>query len=87
MIDVVEICGWIGSICYTIYSVPQAINVCRQGHAKGMSLGMIALILLGALFSLIYVLPDVTSPLFFNFLLTFLLTLVMAKYYFFPRKD
>ena len=63
----IDTCGWIGSLSFSIYSIPQAIDAWRRGYTEGLSTGMVLLLFFGALCSLIYILPDFSSPLFYNF--------------------
>ena len=71
MIDIIDVCGWLGSFSYAVYSIPQAIYVYRQGNTENLSSTMIILLLVGATCSLIYILPDFVSPLFYNFFYCF----------------
>lgn len=82
----VEICGWIGALSYSIYSIPQAIDAFRIGHTEGLSHGMVILLFFGALCSLIYILPNFTSPLFYNFSISLMAASTILRYHFFPRK-
>ena len=84
--DFIEVCGWIGSLSYFFYSIPQAIDAIRNGKTDGISSLMLLLIVSGAFFSMLYILPEISSPLFFNFLGTFICALIICKYHFFPRK-
>ena len=84
--EFIELCGWIGSLSYFFYSIPQAIETVYKGKTNGISALMILLIVFGALFSMLYILPEISSPLFFNFLGTFICALIICKYHFFPRK-
>lgn len=82
----IDICGWIGSLSYSIYSIPQALDAYKKGNTEGLSSGMVLLLFFGALFSLIYIIPDITSPLFYNFSVSLAATSTILKYHFFPRK-
>ena len=84
--DFIEICGWIGSLSYASYTIPQAVEAVRTGETNGISALMIFLIMFGAFFSILCILPDVTSPLLYNFLSAFICASILCKYYFFPRK-
>ena len=86
MLDYVEICGWIGSISFALYSIPQALDAIRTGKSRGLSRGTILLLVFGALFSFLYIVPDIKSPLFYNFLGSFICGLTICKYHFFPRR-
>ena len=82
----VEICGWVGAFSYATYSVPQAIDAWQKGRTEGVSSYMVILLFLGGVFSLLSVLPDITSPLFYNFLPSVLASSTILCYHFFPRK-
>ena len=83
----IDTCGWIGSLSYSIYSIPQAIDALRYGRTEGLSNGMVLLLFFGALCSLIYILPDFSSPLFFNFSVSLMASSTIMRYHFFPRKS
>ncbi|MBP5161342.1 MAG: PQ-loop repeat-containing protein [Alphaproteobacteria bacterium] len=82
----VEVCGWIGALSYAVYSIPQAIDCIRKGYTEGLSSVMVLLLFFGGLFSLLSILPDVTSPLFYNYLPSVLASSTILRYHFFPRK-
>ncbi len=82
----IDTCGWIGSLSYSIYSIPQAIDALRYGRTEGLSNGMVLLLFFGALCSLIYILPDFSSPLFYNFSVSLIASSTIMRYHFFPRK-
>jgi uncharacterized protein with PQ loop repeat len=83
----IDTCGWIGSLSYSIYSIPQAIDALRCGRTEGLSNGMVLLLFFGALCSLIYILPDFSSPLFYNFSVSLIASSTIMRYHFFPRKS
>lgn len=82
----IEICGWIGSLSYAIYSIPQAVDALKLGYTKGLSSSMVILLFGGGACSLIYILPDTESPLFYNFLVSVMCSSTILRYHFFPRK-
>ena len=84
---IIEFCGWIGALSYSIYSIPQAIEAWRQGKTQDLSTGMVLLLFFGGLCSLIYILPDIKSPLFYNFSASVIASSTIARYHFFPRKQ
>lgn len=43
----VEIIGWIGSVCFAACAIPQAWQCMRQGDARGISLAFLLLWLCG----------------------------------------
>ena len=83
----IDTCGWIGSLSFSIYSIPQAIDALKQGRTEGLSTGMVLLLFFGALCSLIYILPDFSSPLFYNFSISLLSASTIARYHFFPNNQ
>ena len=87
IVSIIDICGWIGSLAYAVYSIPQAIDALRYGRTEGLSNGMVLLLFFGALCSLIYILPDFSSPLFFNFSVSLMASSTIMRYHFFPRKS
>ena len=82
----VEICGWIGSLSYSIYTIPQAIDAYKKGRTNGLSSAMVWLLFWGSLCSLIYILPDYSSPLFYNFGISLITTSIIMRYHYIPRK-
>lgn len=86
MINVAEICGWIGSVSYSLYTIPQAIEAFRKKKTQGVSSGMVWMLFFGSLCSLLYILPDFTSPLFYNFSISLVAASIILKYHFFPRE-
>lgn len=84
---IMEICGWIGALSYAIYSIPQATYAIKLGYTKGMSSSMVILLFGGGFCSLIYILPDTSSPLFYNFLVSVMCSSTIMRYHFFPRKN
>ena len=86
IVFLIELCGWIGALSYSIYSIPQAVYAIKIGYTRGLSTGMVLLLFFGGVFSLIYILPDISSPLFFNFSLSVVCSSTILRYHFFPRK-
>ena len=82
----VDICGWVGSLSYSIYSIPQAIDAMKRGSTEGVSNGMVLLLFFGALCSLIYIWPNFSSPLFYNFSISLIASSIIVRYHFFPKK-
>lgn len=83
---IVDACGWIGALSFSIYSIPQAVEALKVGHTEGLSTGMVLLLFFGALCSLIYIIPSFSSPLFYNFSISLMAATTIARYHFFPRK-
>lgn len=82
-----HILGWIGSICLAICALPQAILSIKNGHSKGISLGLLILWFIGEICTLLYIIDSINSlPLLLNYILNILFLLIIFKYRFFPRK-
>lgn len=86
IVYIIDICGWIGSLAYAVYSIPQAIDAYKKGYTQGLSNSMVLLLFFGALCSLIYIIPDIKSPLFYNFSISLTAASTILRYQFFPRK-
>ena len=65
----VEIIGWIGAILFAISCAPQAIKTYKSKQAKDLSMWMLQLWFWGEIFSLIYIMNNVTLqwPLITNY--------------------
>ena len=87
MFNIVNVCGWLGTFCFSVYTIPQAFDTYRRGKTINLSTGMALLLFFGALCSFIYIFPDIYSPLFYNFLISVVSTSTILKYHFFPRKS
>ena len=82
-----ELSGWIGSICFAFSALPQAIKCMREGHAFGVSWGMIILWTIGEWGSLIYVLPMMAIPLICNYVGNIVFCGIVTYYKLRPRKS
>lgn len=84
-----EIFGWLSSLFFCICGIPQAYKCYKEGNAQGLSFTFILTWLLGEIFGLIYIsqLRPYPWPLFFNYLISSISTLVILFYYVKPRKD
>jgi len=81
------ILGWVGSICFGLAGVPQALQCYRQGHSRGLSLLFLGLWLTGEVCYIAAVLLQFgwVGWMMFNYVLNILCILVMGFYYFRPR--
>ncbi len=82
----VEFIGWLGGFGFTVYSIPQTITVVKESNANGFTRLFLIMMFFGALFSLIYSIPQRNLPLIFNFSATLINSIIMLKYKFFKRK-
>lgn len=76
----VEMFGWIGSISYAIFIIPQTISVIRKGHAHGLDMTFLILLWLGSVFSTCYALNILNGPLLVNFILNLIASTILLKY-------
>ncbi len=75
-----EICGWLGGILYSVFGIPQTISIVYKGNASGLNIGMLILMVIGALCSLLYIIPQGSLPLISNFTLSLICALLMLRY-------
>lgn len=74
-----EMIGWLGSIFLALCAVPQLIKSYNEGHADGLSWGLLSLWLIGEALTLVYVFPKADWPLIFNYGVNIALLLVIMK--------
>lgn len=77
-----EIIGWIGSVCFALCAAPQAYQSFKNKHSNGVNLYMLFLWSVGAVCSLIYIVPDWKWPLIFNYSLNILWLSIIYYYRF-----
>lgn len=82
-----EILGWVGALMLAVCAVPQAWLSIKQGHARGVSNGLLALWLFGEAFTLAYILklPELNWPLICNYAANIVFVSVIIWYKFNPR--
>lgn len=74
---VLELIGWIGSICFAVSAAPQALKSVQDGHSEGIAVGMLILWFIGEICSLVYVWPKKHVPLIANYTLNFIFLVVI----------
>lgn len=81
--------GWIGSFLLAICAAPQAWLSIRQGHARGITAGLLWLWFFGELLTLIYIVakPELDVPLFANYAANIVLVSIVIKYKYVPRNE
>lgn len=57
-----EVVAWLGTLMLAAHSMPQLYKAFNEGHADGLSLGMLLLWLAGAICTLPYVIYMVNLP-------------------------
>jgi uncharacterized protein with PQ loop repeat len=81
MIITIETIGWIGSLCFALCGLPQAIQSFRTKSSEGINSGMLALWTLGEVLTLVYItLTTVQWPLIANYVFN-LACLTVIIYY------
>ena len=83
-----ELLGWIGSMLFAFCTLPQLIMVVKQKHAKGLSWGFLNMWFWGEVLCFFYVFcqPAWQIPLLANYVLNFVMLLVII-WYKFTSKD
>ena len=82
-----EIIGWIGSICFAVCGIPQALQCYKTGHSRGLSWGFLMLWFIGELFTIAYVLPKMDIPLLFNYGFNLAVLLIILRFKLWERKN
>ncbi len=84
----INILGIFASIILVMSSLPQVILCLKQGHAKGVSAGMLWLWLIGMILMGIYIVSTRGGDLilFCNYSVNICMILVIMKFKYFPRK-
>ena len=75
-----EIIGWIGSICFSLCALPQAVASFKQGHSDGISKIFLALWLTGEICMLWYTWRFGNLPITLNYLANLACLLVIIRY-------
>jgi uncharacterized protein with PQ loop repeat len=83
--NMVELLGWLGAVCFAICGLPQTVKVVKDGHGNGLSKIFLWLWFWGEVSTLIYVcLSTFSWPLFFNYTVNLTFLVIMLKYCYFP---
>lgn len=74
--------GWVGSACFALCGLPQAIQVVSQGSAVGISPYFIGLWMSGEILSMVYVYytHGLDKPLFANYTLNLAFISIILYY-------
>jgi uncharacterized protein with PQ loop repeat len=84
--NIVDLLGWLGGGMLAICSIPQTIKIIKAGSSKSMSLLFMWLWFWGEVFTLSYILIGSFSlPLFVNYSINLTLSIILLKYYYFPK--
>lgn len=86
-LTLMEIIGWLGSICLAICGIPQAWQSYKDKHSEGISWSFILLWTFGELFALAYVYDKLDLPLFVNYATNILILSVILYYKIRPGKQ
>jgi len=87
--NLADIIGWIGSICFALCGTPQAWRCVQQGHTKGISPAFLWLWLIGELCYVAGVLLQFgfVAWMMTNYMLNIACVLIMLRYLLFPRNS
>jgi len=84
--NTVDLLGWLGGGMLAICSIPQTIKIIKAGSSKSMSLLFMWLWFWGEVFTLSYILiGNFSLPLFVNYSINLTLSIILLKYYYFPK--
>jgi uncharacterized protein with PQ loop repeat len=75
-----ETIGYIGSILLALCAFPQAIQSYMDGHSKGINLWFLLMWTFGEIFTIIYVIPLMSIPLFINYGANLMFLTVIWRY-------
>lgn len=82
----IDLIGWVGSICFAICALPQALQSYQQKNSNGISWGFLLLWLVGEILTLAYVvLTTAQLPLITNYVLNFIFLIVIIWFKVFPK--
>lgn len=82
-----EIFGWIGAVFMGGCAIPQTWQSIKDGHTRGLNWGFLGSWFIGECAMLIYILPMNDLALSFNYVLNFVLLLIMLRYKVWERND
>lgn len=84
--NIMQLVGWIGNLMFAFSAVPQAYKCYRQGHAQGLSGGLLYMWLIGEISALSYgIYEQIPAPLIVNYVFNLLCLLIIMRYYLFER--
>ena len=77
----IEVIGWIGSLCFSLCVVPQCISCYKDKHAQGISVWFLLLWFVGEILSAVYVILTIHSaPIILNYAVNFCGLLIIIYY-------
>jgi len=81
----IELIGWTSQILFMISAAPQAIKCWQQGHAHGLSHGMLWLWFTGEILALVYgLLAVLPLPIIINYCVNGIFMLIIMYFRYFP---
>jgi Flp pilus assembly protein TadB len=78
--------GWLSTIFLATCGIPMLYKAYKDGNADGVSALFLLMWILGEIFGLIYVTWLWSLPLIANYLFNLILTIMIARYKFWPRR-
>ena len=85
--SMIELLGYIGSICFAICALPQAYQSYKDKHSDGVNTYFLVLWLVGEIFSLIYGLTKDVPPIIMNYIGNLILISVILYFKLFPQRN
>lgn len=86
VLKVTDLIGWLSNMCFATAAIPQALKSIKQGHARGVSAGLLWLSFIGEIFAIIFhVLKDLPLPLLINYCVNMLSLTIILYYRYFGR--
>lgn len=77
----IEAIGWVGSVCFALCGLPQAIQTIKTKSAKDFSIWFLGLWLVGEVLMIVYTLLKLQNPqLLFNYFVNLLCLLPIIYY-------
>jgi len=83
----ISIIGYIAMVCLIGSSIPQAIKSVKDGHADGLSVGFLALLQVGFVLMITYLLANnPVIPVLLNYVANIIVWAIPCYYKLYPRK-
>lgn len=82
----IDFIGWLANMFFATATIPQAVKSIKQGHARGVSVGLLWLSFIGEILAIIYHLAKgLPLPLLINYSVNTVSLLVILYYRYFGR--
>jgi len=81
----IEICGWLSSICFAVCGIPELISTIKTKKCN-LTWGLISMWMGGEVLGIIYVFDKGAYPIIFNYSINFAILCILC-YYKFKQKE